>query len=176
MYRKINKYGFIGLICLIFFFIGCAPDEDLRPYETPDKVTDLGINVWLDGQDSIVDLDEIDQYFLDVVDELNYGPVPSDFNLIISKTVCAEYPDGLTYCGFTNSYFSFMLAGLFVTPKDIQIHLMNGEGIDPEERWTLEESAFKHEIEHYVKYWHGEDGWDIGNVVEIEYTVSESIE
>ncbi|KKN38788.1 hypothetical protein LCGC14_0749790 [marine sediment metagenome] len=160
----------IGLLILI----GCAPKfDDLRPYKTPDMVTELGINVWLDGQEGLVDPDELDQYFLDVVDELDYGPVPYDFNLIISKTVCAEYPDGLVYCGFTDPYFSFMLAGQFFPPKDIEIHLMNGEGIDPERRWTLKESAFKHEIEHYVKYWYGENDWDVG---EVEYTVSESIE
>ncbi|KKN01164.1 hypothetical protein LCGC14_1130530 [marine sediment metagenome] len=160
-------------LIVLLILIGCAPDEDLRPYETPDMVTELGINIWLDGQDSIVDPDEVDQYFLDVVDELDYGPVPFDFNLIIVQTVCAEYPDGLIYCGFTDSYFSFMLAGLFAPPKDIKIHLMNGEGIDPEERWTLEKSAFKHEIKHMAKYYYNEDGWNIG---ELEYTVSERIE
>ena len=144
--------------------ISCSPERsDLRPYDTPDMVTELGINIWLDGQDSIVDPDEVDQYFLDTVEELGYGTVPI-IDLIISQTICREYPDGLTYCGFTEPGYPYMLAGLYSPPRSIKIHLMSGEEIDPAEQWTFKQSAFPHKIEHHVKYWYDDDDWNVNEV------------
>ncbi len=154
-------------LCLIiglFVFMSCVPESvvDPRPYETPDMVTALGINVWTKED---INLDEIDEYFLEIVDKLNYGSVlPVD--LIISPTHCREYPDGFTYCGFEDPDMGFMLAGRFYYLEQkpaIKIHLMKGEGIDPEDEWTLGETAFAHEVEHYVMYIHNIPGWNINN-------------
>ena len=167
---------FIGLIGLVLLNYGCSSEGEepgVLPYvipdivyEIPDMVTDLGIRVWFDEQDLTVDSDEIDEYFLKVVDELGYGPVPV-IGLIISQTSCQEYPDGLVYCGFTDpSYPDRILAGLyFYLEGIIKIHLMTGEEIDPEEQeqWTLEQSAFSHEIEHHVLYWYGDDDWSVND-------------
>ncbi|HEA68486.1 hypothetical protein LCGC14_1265480 [marine sediment metagenome] len=167
--RKSSKFkrgcGWISFVCLMLFFgglttlvlinISCSNESvvDPRPYETPDMVTAFGINVWLGGYD--IDPDEIDEYFLEVVDELNYGPV-DPIDLIISPTHCREYLDGLTYCGFEDPDLSFMLAGRFYPPNDIKIHLMNGE-------WSLGESALDHELRHYGMYYYDVPGWDINS-------------
>ncbi|HDZ27790.1 hypothetical protein LCGC14_1020520 [marine sediment metagenome] len=157
--------GWIGLVCSTFFFIGlaalvllnygCGREQyDPRPGRDPDMITELGIRVWTNGHD--IDPDEIDQIFLERVEDLDHGQ-PPPFNLIISPTHCREYPDGLTYCGFEDPDFSFMLAGVFYSySNSIKIHLMNGE-------WSLEQSALKHEIRHQIMWWFDVPGWDINN-------------
>ena len=169
-------YLIIGLIVFMFISFNCVESENIdpiipvipvvnpRPYETPDMVTAFGINVWLGGYK--INPDELDQYFLEVVDELGYGPVDL-IDLIISPTHCREYPDGLTYCGFEDPDVSFMLAGRFYYHGKlaIKIHLMFGE-------WGFKESALSHEIEHYVMYIYQIPGWNINN--EYEYTISQS--
>ncbi len=165
-------------IISLFVFISCVASEryDLRPYETSDMTTDLGIQVWLDGQEGIVGIDEIDTVFLDTVEEMDRGPVPL-IDLVIVKTICLEYPDGLVYCGFQDPRLPFMLAGLYSPPRDIKIHLMNGtdvdgKDLDPEKRWPLEWSAFGHEVEHHVRYWYDEDDWNLNEMV---YTKAKGI-
>ena len=158
--------GWISLVCSIVFFIsltvlvlGCGSEPyDPRPSGDADMITPLGNRVWTQGHD--VDPDGIDRIFLAVVEALvealGYGQ-PPPFNLIIQPAHCREYPDGLTYCGFENPDFSFMLAGTFTPGNIIEIHLMNGE-------WPLEKSALGHEIDHYIKYWYGDDDWNVNDV------------
>ncbi|HEA69307.1 MAG TPA: hypothetical protein ENI07_21230 [Desulfobacterales bacterium] len=110
-----------------------------------------------------------------MVEEIGYGPVPP-FDLIIGPAHCREYPDGLTYCGFEDPDMSFMLAGRFYyldQKPAVKIHLMKGIGIDPENEWTLEQSALSHEIEHYVMYIYNIDGWNI-NIT--KYALEENTE
>ena len=155
--------GWIGFVCSVFFFIGltalvligCAPDAyDPLPEGEPDIITSLDIRVWTNGHD--VDPDGIDEIFLDEVEYLEHGE-PPPFNLIISPAHCREYPDGLTYCGFEDPGFSFMLAGVFYPESNsIKIHLMNSE-------WSLEQSALSHEIRHQIMYWFDIPGWDINS-------------
>ncbi len=171
MKRRKSKFkqgcGWIDVVCSTFFFIGltalillnysCAPEIviDPRPSGNQDMITPLGINVWTNEHN--VDPDEIDDIIEEVVEEQGYGPVPA-FDLVIEPAHCREYPDGLTYCGFECPDLPYMLAGRFYYHEliAIKIHLMNGE-------WTLEQSALKHEIRHYVMYIHRIPGWDINS-------------
>ncbi len=184
-----NDCGWFGLACSIFFFIGLGAfvllnvgcvilnrEEPInpRPYDTPDMVTDAGVQVWTGGHD--VDPDEIDLIFEEVVEYLSYeyDEVPlfdevPPFDLVIGPSHCREYPNGLTYCGFEDPDLDFMLAGRFyyIDQKPVvKIHIMNGE-------WTLDRSALDHEIEHYVMYIYNIPGW---NINEVELTEAESIE
>ncbi len=167
MKRRKSKFrrgcGWISFVCLMLFFAGlttlvlinCAPDAyGPLPDGEPDITTSLDISVWTNGHD--VDPDEIDEIFLNEVEELGYGQ-PPPFNLIISPAHCREYPDGLTYCGFEDPDFPFMMAGVFYWQSNsITIHLMNGE-------WDLEQSALGHEIRHWIMYWFDIPGWDINS-------------
>jgi len=163
-------YGW-SFVCLMLFFAGlatlilisCAPDAyDPRPNSEPELTTSLGTKVWANGHD--VDPDEIDEIFLERVEYLDHGE-PPPFNLVILPAHCREYPDGLTYCGFENPVFDYMLAGYFAPESlTIEIHLMNGE-------WTLEASALGHEIDHFIKYWFDVDGWELNNAK--DYTESQ---
>ena len=163
-----STFFFIGLAALVLLNYGCGREQyDPRPDRDHDMTTGLGIRVWANGHD--VDPDEIDEIFLDEVEELDHGQ-PPPFNLIISPTHCREYPDGLTYCGFEDPGFSFMLAGVFYSQTlSIKIHIMKGEGINPEDEWSLEQSALGHEIDHLIMYWFDIDGWNV-NEEELEYT------
>ena len=155
----------IGLVILI----GCVSEPyDPRPDRDPDMITELGTRVWTNGHD--VDPNEIDEIFLERVDKLDRGQPPA-FNLIISPTHCREYPDGLTYCGFEDPDIPYMLNGVFSPVSlSIEIHLMKGEGINPKDEWSLEQSALGHEIDHLILYWFDIDGWDLN---EVEYTRSQ---
>ncbi len=164
-----STFFFIGLAALVLLNYSCASEQyDPRPDRDHDMTTELGIRVWTNGHD--VDPDKIDEIFLERVEALGYGQPPA-FNLIISPTHCREYPDGLTYCGFEDPDIPYMLAGVFSPVSlSIEIHLMKGQGIDPEDEWSLEQSALGHEIDHLIMYWFDVDDWDLN---EVEYTRSQ---
>jgi len=127
---------------------------------TPDSITPLGISVWTNGHE--VDLEEIDRHFLEVDKGLDYGDSPATFDLHIHEAICESKEDGTEKCYFSWGNGGQLYAGVFDPPDGLHIHLSNGA-------WTLEQSAYRHEVIHYAKYWHNRpdwkrhdgDGWDL---------------
>ncbi len=178
-----RKFLWITSMVSIGTIIGCADNDS-----TPNRITKLGIEVYISNGKTYDDkfFNELDQHFLEVIDGLNYGPVPSDFRLFIMRTICdGVRENGKQLCyflepmqdisimaitdteadlaeidfqnkGFTNyseiEIAARKLAGMYDPPKSLFIHLWNGQ-------WTIEQSAYRHEIIHYAKYWYGKDDW-----------------
>jgi len=133
-----NRCLIIGIVLITgAAFLTCMSDP------APDVVTTLGILVWLEGHD--VDLNELDTLFLEIEEGLDYGPLPSNFELHIKQATCNE-----SKCYFKMPPDQRKLAGLFKAPDRLYIHLANGD-------WTLRQSAYKHEIIHYAKLYYFND-------------------